>query len=40
MYESPIEIIYDEIKMHFENEILKAIQHYEIHVDKDELIKA
>lgn len=40
MYKSPIEIINDEIKMHFENEILKAIQHYEIQVDKDELIKA
>lgn len=40
MYESPIEIIYDDIKMHFENEILNAIQHYDIQVDKDELIRA
>lgn len=40
MYKSPIEIICTGIEQQFENNILKAIQHYEIQIDKDELIKA
>lgn len=40
MYKSPIEIIYDDIKYKQEDEIYKAIESYNIHVDKDELLKA
>lgn len=40
MYESPIQIIMGEIQTHYEDEILKAIQKYDVTVDKEELIKA
>ena len=39
-YESPIEILMGEFRMQQENEILTAIQGYNIRVDKDELVKA
>lgn len=39
-YESPINIIYDNMRMQTENDIYKVVQSYEIKVDKDELIKA
>ena len=44
MYESPISIIQKDLQFQFEqqleNEIYKAVQEYEIVVDKEELIKA
>lgn len=39
-YQSPIEMIYHDIQMHFEDEVCKAVQQVDIHVDKEELIKA
>lgn len=39
-YESPIKIIQDAMQMQVENDVYKAIQNYDIKVDKDELIKA
>lgn len=43
-YKSPIEVVVDEmhsqIMCDYENGIMKAIQRYNINVDKDELIKA
>lgn len=40
MYKSPIEIIYGQLNLQFENDLVKAVQDCEIHVDKEELIKA
>lgn len=40
MYKSPIEIIYEDIKYKQEDEIYRAIENYNIHVDKDELLRA
>ena len=40
MYNSPIEIIYGQMKTQIEGDILKAVQECDIHVDKDELIRA
>lgn len=40
MYKSPIEIIYEDIKYKQEDEIYRAIESYNIHVDKDELLRA
>lgn len=40
MYQSPIEVIYKEMRTEFENNVYKAIQDYGVCVDKDELIKA
>ena len=40
MYESPIQIIYGEVQMQLEDGIMKAVQSYDIQIDKDELIKA
>ena len=40
MYESPINIIYRDIKTKFENEVLQAVQAVDINVNKSELIKA
>lgn len=40
MYESPIEIIYENVQTQFEDAVLKAVQKVGINVDKDELIKA
>jgi hypothetical protein len=39
-YQSPIEIIYKQMRTQFEDNVYKAIQDYGIVVDKDELIKA
>lgn len=39
-YQSPIEIIMQEIQTQFDGEVFKATQAYGINVDKDELIKA
>lgn len=40
MYKSPIEIIYDQIRLQHEGDIMKAVQKVNINVDKEELIKA
>ena len=40
MYESPIEIITEQIKTNYENEIYSAVQNVGINVDRDELLKA
>ena len=40
MYESPIETIYENVQMQFEDAILKAVQKVGINVDRDELLKA
>ena len=40
MYVSPIEVIMKDLKESFDANILKAIQGYDINVDKDELVKA
>ena len=39
-YKSPIEIIQEEARMHYEDAVVKAIQPYLISVNKDELIAA
>lgn len=39
-YQSPIEMIYHDMQMHFEDEVCKAVQQVDIHVDKEELVKA
>lgn len=40
MYNSPINIIMSEMEAKIEGDIYKAIQNYNIHVDKKELLKA
>ena len=40
MYQSPIEVICNDIKYRFEEDVYKAIQNVDIKVNKDELIKA
>lgn len=40
MYKSPIEIIYGQLQMQFEGEALRAVQSYDIKVDKEELLRA
>ena len=39
-YESPIEMIYGQMRIETENAICKAVQNVGVNVDKDELIKA
>jgi hypothetical protein len=39
-YESPIEAHWHEMQIEFDNKVCKAVQKCDIHVDKDELIKA
>lgn len=39
-YESPIDIVVGEVQFKFEQDVTRAIQSYDIHVDRDELIKA
>lgn len=39
-YRSPIEMIYHDMQMHLEDEVCKAVQQVDIHVDKEELLKA
>ena len=40
MYKSPIEIIAEQIKTNYENEIYSAVQNVGINIDKGELLKA
>ena len=40
MYKSPIEIFTDELNLYYDNNIIEAVQRYDIQVDKDELLKA
>ena len=40
MYKSPIEVVYGQLQTKFEDDVVKAVQSYNINVDKDELIKA
>lgn len=40
MYKSPIEIIYGQMETQMEGNILRAVQKYDINVDKEELIRA
>lgn len=40
MYESPIEVIYQNVQAQFEDAVLKAVQKVGINVDRDELVKA
>jgi hypothetical protein len=40
MYKSPIEMIADEMKFVYDNEIVRVVQQHDIKVDKDELLKA
>lgn len=40
MYQSPIEIIYDNMRMKIEGEVYKAVQRVGVNVDKEELLKA
>lgn len=39
-YQSPIDIIFDELQTKLEGDVLKVIQGYDITVDKNELLKA
>lgn len=40
MYKSPIEIIETQMRMEYENGVLKCVQNFFPNVDKDELYKA
>ena len=40
MYQSPIEIIQGQLMTEYENGILRAVQNYDIHCNKEELTKA
>lgn len=40
MYESPIIQMSDEMKIHYENGVYKAVQHFGFDVNKEELLKA
>ena len=40
MYKSPIEVFTEEMTFHYDNNIVEAVQKYDIQVDKDELIRA
>ena len=40
MYKSPIDIVMGRLKTEMDVEVLKAVQSYDINVDKEELIKA
>ena len=40
MWESPIEILQEKIKLQMEGEVLKAVQKYGVNVNKEELLKA
>ena len=40
MYKSPIEVIYGQLQTKFEGDVVRAVQSYNINVDRDELIKA
>lgn len=40
MYKWPIEITYGQMKTQIDGDIIRAVQSYNINVDKDELVKA
>ena len=40
MYKSPIEIIYGQMQTQIDGDIYRAVQSYDINVDKDELLRA
>lgn len=40
MYESPIDLIQNEMEIYVEGEILKAVQKVGVNVDKEELLRA
>ena len=40
MYKSPIEIFTEEMRFCYDNNMMEAVQRYDIQVDKDELLKA
>ena len=40
MWKSPIEVIQNNMQLSYENEILKAVQSYDINIDREELVKA
>lgn len=40
MYQSPINLIVDQMRTQMEDEIFKAVQNVGVYVDKDELLKA
>ena len=39
-YESPIRLIEDKVNIKIDNGVVRAVQHYGLTIDKDELIKA
>lgn len=39
-YESPIRLIEDTVKIEIENMVVRAVQNYDLTIDKDALIKA
>lgn len=40
MYESPIKVVMDRMRTSFDENVVRAVQHYDIDVDREELIKA
>ena len=40
MYKSPIEIAYGQLQTQIDGDVFRAVQSYNINVDKDELLKA
>lgn len=40
MYKSPIEVITEEMKLFYDGDVVRAVQKYDINVDKEELLKA
>lgn len=40
MYRSPIEITYGQMQMQIDNDIVRAVQSYNVNVDREELIRA
>ena len=40
MYKSPIEIIAEDVQWSFDNEVVKAVQTYNININKEELLRA
>ena len=39
-WESPIKATFDEVKYQFDDNVIKAVQYYDIKVNKEELLKA
>lgn len=39
-YMPPVEVIFGEMKTEFEDNVMRAVQSYDINVDKDELVRA